>query len=96
MGAGFRDTAHASAVGKSLLAQLDFSGRMNHLARYPSVALTERTITSRRGPDRDARRPRPALGPVRPPGVLRVRAVRGLRPRTARPSLQHRAVPAGR
>ncbi|MFD0367678.1 IclR family transcriptional regulator C-terminal domain-containing protein [Streptomyces sp. NPDC127114] len=46
--APFRDTAHASAVGKSLLAQLDFSGRMNHLTRYPSVALTERTITSRR------------------------------------------------
>jgi DNA-binding IclR family transcriptional regulator len=46
--APFRDTAHASAVGKSLLAQLDFNGRMDHLARYPSVALTDRTITSRR------------------------------------------------
>ncbi|MFB7359450.1 IclR family transcriptional regulator domain-containing protein [Streptomyces gardneri] len=46
--APFRDTAHASAVGKSLLAQLDFHGRMDHLTRYPSVALTDRTITSRR------------------------------------------------
>ncbi|MFI8966993.1 IclR family transcriptional regulator C-terminal domain-containing protein [Streptomyces sp. NPDC053493] len=46
--APFSDTAHASAVGKSLLAQLDFHGRMDHLTRYPSVALTERTITSRR------------------------------------------------
>lgn len=46
--APFRDTAHASAVGKSLLAQLDFNGRMDHLTRYPSRPLTDRTITSRR------------------------------------------------
>ncbi|WP_438295913.1 IclR family transcriptional regulator domain-containing protein [Streptomyces sp. HUAS TT7] len=44
----FRDTAHASAVGKSLLAQLDFNSRMDHLARYPSIQLTERTITNPR------------------------------------------------
>ncbi|MFF4324494.1 IclR family transcriptional regulator C-terminal domain-containing protein [Streptomyces sp. NPDC001568] len=44
----FRDCAHASAVGKSLLAQLDFDGRMNHLARYRPVQLTQRTITSPR------------------------------------------------
>ncbi|MFE9406368.1 IclR family transcriptional regulator C-terminal domain-containing protein [Streptomyces sp. NPDC006530] len=44
----FRDTAHASAVGKSLLAQLDFGSRMDHLARYPSIQLTERTITDPR------------------------------------------------
>ncbi|MEU9196585.1 IclR family transcriptional regulator domain-containing protein [Streptomyces hundungensis] len=44
----FRDTAHASAVGKSLLAQLDFTSRMDHLARYPSIQLTERTITDPR------------------------------------------------
>jgi DNA-binding IclR family transcriptional regulator len=44
----FRDTAHASAVGKSLLAQLDFDGRMDHLARYRPIKLTDRTITSPR------------------------------------------------
>ncbi|MGW9080691.1 IclR family transcriptional regulator domain-containing protein [Streptomyces kronopolitis] len=46
--APFSDTGHASAVGKSLLAQLDFDSRMEHLARYPSVQLTERTITNPR------------------------------------------------
>ncbi|MFF7705395.1 IclR family transcriptional regulator domain-containing protein [Streptomyces lydicus] len=46
--APFRDTGHASAVGKSLLAQLDFESRMEHLARYPSVQLTDRTITDPR------------------------------------------------
>lgn len=46
--APFKDTGHASAVGKSLLAQLDFRSRMDHLTRYPSIALTERTITSPR------------------------------------------------
>ncbi|MFD7978786.1 IclR family transcriptional regulator C-terminal domain-containing protein [Streptomyces sp. NPDC059071] len=46
--APFSDAGHASANGKSLLAQLDFTSRMDHLTRYPSVALTGRTITSRR------------------------------------------------
>ncbi|MEV7617533.1 IclR family transcriptional regulator C-terminal domain-containing protein [Streptomyces sp. NPDC089799] len=46
--APFTDTAHASAVGKSLLAQLDFDSRMDHLSRYPSIPLTHRTITSER------------------------------------------------
>ncbi|MFJ5552506.1 IclR family transcriptional regulator C-terminal domain-containing protein [Streptomyces sp. NPDC093225] len=46
--APFTETAHASAVGKSLLAQLDFDSRMNHLTRYPTEQLTERTITSPR------------------------------------------------
>lgn len=46
--APFTDTGHASAVGKSLLAQLDFDSRMDHLHRYPSIQLTDRTITSRR------------------------------------------------
>ncbi|MFH8254228.1 IclR family transcriptional regulator domain-containing protein [Streptomyces roseolus] len=45
--APFSDSGHASANGKSLLAQLDFTSRMDHLARYPSVQLTGRTITSR-------------------------------------------------
>lgn len=46
--APFSDAGHASANGKSLLAQLDFASRMDHLTRYPSVQLTGRTITSRR------------------------------------------------
>ncbi|MEU6215578.1 IclR family transcriptional regulator C-terminal domain-containing protein [Streptomyces sp. NPDC047023] len=41
----FPQVAHASAVGKSLLAQLDFEGRMDHLSRYEPFALTGRTIT---------------------------------------------------
>ncbi|MEW5631202.1 IclR family transcriptional regulator C-terminal domain-containing protein [Streptomyces hydrogenans] len=45
--APFSSTGHASANGKSLLAQLDFASRMDHLGRYPSVQLTGRTITSR-------------------------------------------------
>lgn len=43
----FPEVAHASAVGKSLLAQLDFDGRMDHLSRYRPRALTGRTITDR-------------------------------------------------
>ncbi|MFE4873455.1 IclR family transcriptional regulator C-terminal domain-containing protein [Streptomyces sp. NPDC056682] len=41
----FRAAAHASAVGKSLLAQLDFDSRMDHLSRRQPVRLTPRTIT---------------------------------------------------
>ncbi|MER7111048.1 IclR family transcriptional regulator domain-containing protein [Streptomyces sp. NPDC000229] len=44
----FREAAHASAVGKSLLAQLDFAGRMDHLHRRRPVPLTPRTITDHR------------------------------------------------
>ncbi|MEV8628605.1 IclR family transcriptional regulator C-terminal domain-containing protein [Streptomyces sp. NPDC051079] len=38
-------SAHANAVGKSLLAQQNFVSRMDHLSRYPFIQLTERTIT---------------------------------------------------
>ncbi|MFJ8871314.1 IclR family transcriptional regulator C-terminal domain-containing protein [Streptomyces sp. NPDC102473] len=44
--APFGATGHASAVGKSLLAQLTFPARMDHLSRYPYVQLTDRTITN--------------------------------------------------
>ncbi|MEU6896230.1 IclR family transcriptional regulator C-terminal domain-containing protein [Streptomyces sp. NPDC046557] len=57
--APFTNTAHASAVGKSLLAQLDFDSRMDHLSRYPSVQLTERTITSPRALIRALDKPGP-------------------------------------
>lgn len=41
----FRATAHASAIGKCLLSQLDHEGRLDHLARHPVARLTSRTIT---------------------------------------------------
>ncbi|MFD7890465.1 IclR family transcriptional regulator C-terminal domain-containing protein [Streptomyces albidoflavus] len=44
----FRSAAHASAIGKSLLSQLDVNGRRDHLARHRPARLTSRTITSER------------------------------------------------
>ncbi|MEU8765302.1 IclR family transcriptional regulator C-terminal domain-containing protein [Streptomyces sp. NPDC048659] len=41
-------SAHANAVGKSLLAQQNFASRMDHLSRYPFIQLTDRTITDER------------------------------------------------
>ncbi|MFJ5229751.1 IclR family transcriptional regulator [Kitasatospora sp. NPDC088391] len=43
--ADFRATAHASAIGKCLLAQLDHRARLDHLSRHPAARLTARTIT---------------------------------------------------
>ncbi|MGW3726210.1 IclR family transcriptional regulator [Streptomyces sp. NPDC000851] len=42
----FRYSAHATAVGKSLLGQLDHNGRREHLSRHKMARLTSRTITS--------------------------------------------------
>jgi DNA-binding IclR family transcriptional regulator len=42
----FRYSAHATAIGKSLLGQLDHAGRRDHLARHKMARLTSRTITS--------------------------------------------------
>ncbi|MCS0606231.1 IclR family transcriptional regulator [Streptomyces sp. LP11] len=42
----FRCSAHATAVGKSLLTQLDHNGRRDHLSRHKMARLTSRTITS--------------------------------------------------
>lgn len=42
----FRSAAHASAVGKCLLTQLDHNGRRDHLARHKTARLTSRTITN--------------------------------------------------
>ncbi|MFI1563119.1 IclR family transcriptional regulator [Streptomyces sp. NPDC020490] len=42
----FRSSAHATAIGKSLLAQLDHNGRREHLSRHRPARLTSRTITS--------------------------------------------------
>lgn len=44
----FRSSAHATAMGKSLLTQLDHDGRRDHLARHRMARLTSRTITSDR------------------------------------------------
>ncbi|QIB45660.1 IclR family transcriptional regulator [Streptomyces aureoverticillatus] len=44
----FRVSAHASAVGKSLLAQLGLDARRDHLSRHKMARLTSRTITSER------------------------------------------------
>lgn len=44
----FRSSAHASAVGKCLLAQLDHNGRMEHLTRHRPARLTSRTVVDDR------------------------------------------------
>lgn len=44
----FRSAAHASAIGKSLLGQLDHNSRRDHLARHKLARLTSRTITDER------------------------------------------------
>lgn len=44
----FRSAAHASAVGKSLLTQLDLNDRRDHLSRHRPARLTSRTITNER------------------------------------------------
>lgn len=44
----FRSSAHATAIGKSLLGQLDDNGRRDHLSRHRPARLTSRTITSDR------------------------------------------------
>lgn len=42
----FKSSAHASAVGKCLLSQLDRDGRRDHLSRHRTARLTSHTITS--------------------------------------------------
>lgn len=42
----FRSCAHATALGKSLLGQLDHNSRREHLSRHRMARLTSRTITS--------------------------------------------------
>ncbi|QES52186.1 IclR family transcriptional regulator [Streptomyces venezuelae] len=44
----FRMAAHASAVGKCLLTQLDHDGRADHVARHKPARLTACTITDSR------------------------------------------------
>lgn len=42
----FRSAAHATAIGKCLLTQLDHDARREHLSRHRAARLTSRTITS--------------------------------------------------
>jgi DNA-binding IclR family transcriptional regulator len=42
----FRYAAHASAVGKCLLTQLDINARRDHLFRHKTARLTSKTITN--------------------------------------------------
>lgn len=44
----FRAAAHATAVGRCLLNQLDHDGRRDHLSRHRAARLTSRTITDQR------------------------------------------------
>ncbi|MFJ6478789.1 MULTISPECIES: IclR family transcriptional regulator [unclassified Streptomyces] len=44
----FRVAAHASAVGKALLTQLDHGDRQDHLARHRLTRFTPHTLTSQR------------------------------------------------
>ncbi|MFF7259385.1 IclR family transcriptional regulator [Streptomyces sp. NPDC008159] len=44
----FRSAAHATAIGKSLLGQLDLNARRDHLSRHRPARLTSRTITNER------------------------------------------------
>ncbi|MFE7134089.1 IclR family transcriptional regulator [Streptomyces sp. NPDC057638] len=44
----FRYAAHAAAVGKCLLTQLDRNARRDHLSRHKITRFTSRTITSER------------------------------------------------
>ncbi|GAA3061858.1 hypothetical protein GCM10020254_02130 [Streptomyces goshikiensis] len=59
----FRAAAHASAVGKALLTQLDHDGRKDHLARHRADRLTEHTLASEQALFRqlDDRRPNAPL-----------------------------------
>ncbi|ROO91294.1 IclR family transcriptional regulator [Actinocorallia herbida] len=43
----FDESAHATAIGKCLLGQLDDEHRRDYLARHPLVSLTRNTITER-------------------------------------------------
>ncbi len=48
MWVGFQDAAHATALGKAVLAALPDGARQDYLASHPLVDLTARTQTSRR------------------------------------------------
>jgi IclR family acetate operon transcriptional repressor len=44
---GFKDAAHATALGRCVLAYLDARDRLDYLTQHPLIELTGRTITNR-------------------------------------------------
>lgn len=73
----FRSAAHASAIGKCLLTQLDQNGLRDHLARHRIARLTSRTITSEKVLfSKLDSQPHDGTGPG-PPGVRRGHGLRG-------------------
>lgn len=86
---GLNNSAHATALGKQILAELDSSGRLDYLSRHPLAPLTPNTISDRRTlleqlerhPDSAIDRQEYAIGftciavPVRAPGVIASLAV---------------------
>lgn len=59
----FRAAAHASAVGKALLTQLDYDDRKDHLARHEMSRFTSHTVTTQEAlfHQLDTRRPNAPL-----------------------------------
>jgi DNA-binding IclR family transcriptional regulator len=45
---GINDSAHATALGKQILAELDREQRLDYLSRHPLAQLTQHTISDRR------------------------------------------------
>lgn len=50
---GIQDAAHATALGKAILASLNEDDRLDYLARHPLVDLTQHTITDHRMLERE-------------------------------------------
>lgn len=86
---GINNSAHATALGKQILTELDPDGRLEYLSRHPLAQLTSHTIRDRRTlleeldhhPDAAIDRQEYAIGftciavPVRCPGVIASLAV---------------------
>ena len=86
---GINNSAHATALGKQILTELDTDGRLDYLSRHPLGQLTPHTISDRRTlleqleqhPDSAIDRQEYAIGftciavPVRAPGVIASLAV---------------------
>ncbi|GAA3076368.1 hypothetical protein GCM10020254_20400 [Streptomyces goshikiensis] len=90
----FRAAAHASAVGKCLLTQLDHDGRADHVARHRPARLTPRTITDSRTLFSALDAVAPGAPRLRPAGVLPRRRLLGGAPHHRERRRVSRAVPA--
>ncbi|TFD80055.1 IclR family transcriptional regulator [Cryobacterium fucosi] len=86
---GINNSAHATALGKQILTELDTDGRLDYLSRHPLAQLTSHTISNRRTlleeldhhPESAIDRQEYAIGftciavPVRSPGLIASLAV---------------------